>query len=67
MSNLSEKPEYAPRPAWVKWLLVAGVVLLLVVVIARLAGGNHGPGRHLSHASGAGVGHATHSSATQPA
>ena len=49
MSNLSEKPEYAPRPAWVKWLVIAAVVLLVVVVIALLAGGEHGPGRHMSH------------------
>lgn len=51
MSNLSEKPEYAPRPAWVKGLVIAAVVLLVVVVIALLVGGEHGPGRHMSHAS----------------
>jgi hypothetical protein len=34
-------------PRWVKTLLVAGVVLLLVVVVAVLSG--HGPGRHMGH------------------
>jgi hypothetical protein len=65
MSNLSDKPEYAPRPAWVKWLVIAAVVLLLVAVVALLAGGKHGPGRHLSHASGAGVGHPIQPSVTR--
>ena len=51
MSNLSEKPEYAPRPVWVKWLVITAIVLLLVVVIALLAGGKHGPGRHMSRGS----------------
>jgi hypothetical protein len=55
MSNLSEKPEYAPRPAWVKWLVIGAAALLVVVVIALLSGGEHGPGRHMSHAREAGV------------
>lgn len=50
-SNPSGKPYYAPRPAWVRWLAVALGVLLLAVVVALLAGGQHGPGRHMSRAT----------------
>jgi hypothetical protein len=45
------KPDYAPMPGWVKWLVIAVGVLLLVVVVALLAGGEHGPGRHISGAA----------------
>lgn len=45
------KPDYAPMPGWVKWLVMAVGVLLLVVVVALLAGGEHGPGRHMSSAA----------------
>ena len=50
-SNPSGKPDYAPMPAWVKWLSIALVALLLVAVVALLAGGEHGPGRHMSGAA----------------
>jgi hypothetical protein len=45
-----EAVAYTPRPAWVKWLLISLAVLALVVAVASLAGGNHGPGRHVSRA-----------------
>ena len=35
-------------PRWVKISLIIAAVLLLVVLVALLAGGNHGPGRHMS-------------------
>jgi hypothetical protein len=50
-SSPSGKPDYAPRPAWVKWLAIALGVLVLVVVVALLVGGEHGPGRHMSGAT----------------
>lgn len=34
-------------PTWVKVFIVIGAVLLALVLVAQLAGGNHGPGRHL--------------------
>jgi hypothetical protein len=33
-------------PRWVKVFVVLGVLLLLSVIVALLAGGEHGPGRH---------------------
>lgn len=50
-SSPSCNPDYAPRPAWVRWLAIALGVLVLVVVVALLAGGEHGPGRHVSGAT----------------
>lgn len=35
------------RPKWVKVSLAAVLVLLAVVVVMAIAGGEHGPGRHL--------------------
>lgn len=49
------KPEYAPRPAWVRWLVIVAVVLLAVVVVALVVGGEHGPGRHISQSTGSGA------------
>ena len=52
----ADRPGYAPRPGWVKWLVIAGLVAVLVVAFALLSGGEHGPGRHLSGATDSGVG-----------
>ena len=60
------EPTYAPRPAWVKWLLIAALVVLPIVVVALLAGGEHGPGRHLS-GLGAPTGASTALAAAAPA
>lgn len=43
---MSEKPDYPGVPRWVKALIVAAVVLLLVALVAMFSGGGHGPGRH---------------------
>ena len=43
--------EPVPRPGvprWVKVLALVAIVAIVVVVIANIAGGNHGPGRHMS-------------------
>jgi len=49
---LSEKSKYPGMPRWVKALVVAAVVLLLVALGAMFAGGGHGPGRHFkSHSA----------------
>lgn len=38
-----------PRPAWVRWLVAALVIVVLILVaVMVLAGGEHGPGRHSS-------------------
>lgn len=34
-------------PGWVKGFVVAGIVLVVLVVVALVFGGEHGPGRHL--------------------
>jgi hypothetical protein len=36
-----------PRPTWVKVSLIVAVVVIGVVVVMAIAGGDHGPGRHL--------------------
>lgn len=39
----------APMPRWVKvFLITAAVLVVLVVTLMLLSGGQHGPGRHLS-------------------
>ena len=43
----TEQPEYAGMPTWVKWVLIAAAVVVLVVV-ALVFGSEHGPGRHMS-------------------
>lgn len=40
-----DQPPSTPR--WVKAFGIIGIVLVLLFVIMRLAGGNHGPGRHM--------------------
>ena len=50
MADPSSPPGSGPpgTPRWVKLLaIVAAVVIVLVVVVALVAGGEHGPGRHL--------------------
>lgn len=37
-----------PAPTWVKVAGAIALILVLVVVIALLSGGKHGPGRHQS-------------------
>ncbi|HET6651092.1 MAG TPA: hypothetical protein VFH10_00510 [Nocardioides sp.] len=36
-----------PMPNWVKASLVIAALVAIVVVVAVLTGGEHGPGRHL--------------------
>ena len=45
------EPTYTGMPTWVKWFVVAAFVLAVVVVVALLVGGEHGPGRHMSLAA----------------
>ncbi|MGW6130832.1 hypothetical protein ACWFNE_12475 [Cellulomonas sp. NPDC055163] len=40
------RPERPRAPRWVKVLAVLGAVMVALVVIALLAGGEHGPQRH---------------------
>ncbi len=50
MTDPSLSPESRPpgTPRWVKVLaIVAVVVVVLIVVVALVAGGEHGPGRHM--------------------
>ena len=46
---MAELAEYPGMPRWVK---IAGIVALVVIVLAvaaaLLLGGEHGPGRHMS-------------------
>lgn len=58
-------PDQPPaRPRWVKVVALAAAVLVLAIVGIALAGGDHGPGRHLggddaspSHTAPPGGGH----------
>jgi hypothetical protein len=44
---MTERPG---TPRWVKGFAIAGGVILVLVVVALLAG--HGPGRHMHHGMG---------------
>lgn len=45
MRPTEERPPSTPQ--WVKVFGIIGIVLVLLFVIMMLAGGNHGPGRHM--------------------
>ena len=45
----AQEPESRPgAPRWVKVFVVIAIVAIVTVVIINLAGGDHGPGRHMS-------------------
>lgn len=52
----ADRPGYAPRPEWVKWLVIAGSVAVLGGALALLSGASTDRGRHLSGATHAGGG-----------
>jgi hypothetical protein len=48
---MAEPPDYESPPQMPRWVKVFGIVLILVIVLVAimlLTGGNHGPGRHFS-------------------
>jgi hypothetical protein len=54
----NHKPETptAGMPRWVKaFLITAAALVLLMVAVMLIMGGDHGPGRHLSSAAGGGA------------
>ena len=45
---MTDRPQYAGTPRWVKLSGIVTLVLLVLVVIVMVASGrNHGPGRHM--------------------
>jgi hypothetical protein len=50
MTSPPSEPDRTPpaTPTWVKVVGAIAVLLIVIVVIALLAGGEHGPGRHVS-------------------
>jgi hypothetical protein len=53
MSQAQEGPDRDPTAGTPRWVKVFGAVALLIVlllIVAMLLGGEHGPGRHLSPA-----------------
>lgn len=49
-------------PRWVKVFAVVGIILVVLLLVGLLAGGNHGPGRHIGDAgSGSALAAVTHS------
>jgi hypothetical protein len=46
-SSPAQETERPGTPRWVKVFAIAGGVILVLVVVALLAG--HGPGRHMHH------------------
>lgn len=50
MTSPPSEPDRTPpaRPTWVKVVGAIAVLLIVLVVIALLVGGQHGPGRHVS-------------------
>lgn len=57
MADAPRSPDSRPhtRPRWVKVSIIVGILVLLVVILALtgVLGGQHGPGRHLPGARGA--------------
>jgi hypothetical protein len=52
LQHTTEKDTYS-TPRWVKVSgIIAIVLVLLVVIMMFVSGGNHGPGRHLSSSTG---------------
>jgi hypothetical protein len=49
MAESSRSTDSGPpaRPPWVKVSMIAAAVIVVVVVVVALAGGEHGPARHL--------------------
>lgn len=51
MANPPTDPNKGPStPRWVKAFGIIGIVLVLLFIVMMLAGGNHGPGRHMPSA-----------------
>jgi hypothetical protein len=50
MTNETGHPQSDPptTPRWVKVLLIVAILVVAVLTIMAIAGGEHGPGRHLS-------------------
>ena len=44
---MSASPQPPPRPVWVKVSLIVVLVVVAAVVVMAIAGGEHGPGRHV--------------------
>ncbi len=43
---MGDERQPPPRPVWVKALLIAVLVVVAIMVVNALTGGEHGPGRH---------------------
>ena len=46
------RPPEQGMPRWVKVFVVVGAVIAVLAVVSLVAGGEHGPGRHLRHGIG---------------
>ena len=46
-NRISEAASPPPRPRWIKVLAILVGIVVLVVIVMLLIGGEHGPGRHL--------------------
>jgi hypothetical protein len=46
-ASMSASPQPPPRPVWVKVSLIVVLVVVAAVVVMAIAGGEHGPRRHL--------------------
>jgi hypothetical protein len=63
---MADLPPYSGTPRWVKVSGIIFIVLVLLVVIMRFAGGGrHGPGRHLPGGGDAPAGQTPPSSVTE--
>lgn len=46
---MADQPPYPGAPRWVKFSVVAVIVLILLIAAALfIGGGSHGPGRHFA-------------------
>ncbi|MBW3602093.1 MAG: hypothetical protein KY434_05270 [Actinobacteria bacterium] len=42
-------------PGWVKGFILAGILAAVLLIVTFVAGGGHGPSRHLSGGAGTGA------------
>lgn len=44
---MADIPKPPPRPVWVKITFAVSLIVVTLIVVMALGGGEHGPGRHL--------------------
>lgn len=54
-STPDDQSDLTPMPVWVKWFLLVAALVVLVLLVAKLTGVEHGPGLHSAATAGVGM------------